>query len=173
MNDTRKYYIGIHPDVLEPVSLEHSSFGALWYEEKDQRYIVGYGFGASQIEILTEFSTSSALITCTDLQIIHQIYQSIRNKQQEQDWSAHRRFPLLTFLREPWKSMSPGWYILRSRKAFPLHLSIVQRTNYAVWLEHTAVCEDEAELAACIAKAEQIHHLHIKSMDTLGGIIHE
>lgn len=174
MKDKRTYYFGIHPEVLEPASLEQSNFGALWYEENNQRYIIGYGFSREQIAVLTQFSAASAHITCTDLPVIYQIYQSIRDKQQLQDWSARKRFPLVTAFREPWKSLAPGWYILRSRKTFPLHLSIVHKSKGLVWLEHAAVCEDEAELAACISRAEQLHHLHfIQSVPILGGTIHE
>ncbi|OMG01892.1 hypothetical protein BK146_03180 [Paenibacillus sp. FSL R7-0333] len=65
--------------------------------------------------------------------------------------------------------------MLRSRKTFPLHLSIVQKTKYSVWLEHAAVCENETELTAYVATAEQTHNLqrYMKSIDNLGGIIHD
>lgn len=174
MSGERVYYFGMHPYELEPISLEHSCFGAIWYEEDHHQYIVGYGFGTSQIEALSAFSASSAYSTCKDLQVIHQIYNSIREKQQVQDWSTHKRFPLFSINHEPWRSLKAGWYVLRSRRAFPLHLSIIRKTTFFVWLEHTAVCEDEAELIACINKAKQDHHLHlIKSIDTLGGTTHE
>ncbi|SDG11359.1 hypothetical protein SAMN04488542_12649 [Fontibacillus panacisegetis] len=161
MHQSRTFFIGTIPNVLEPKSLELSSFGALWYEEDNQRYIIGYGFGARQIAKLTLFCNSPAYVTCNDERLINEIYKSIREKQHAQDWSTRKRLPLMTAFKEPWKSMNRGWYILRSRSFFPLHLSIVQRTKHSVWLEHTAVCENEAELANYLTKAEEAHQLRL------------
>lgn len=172
MTENRTYYFGIHPDMLEPASLEYSSFGAFWYVENNQRYIVGYGFGAAQLAVLAQFRAFSAHLTCSDKQILYDIYRSIRNKQQEQDWGTRKRLPVMTAFKNPWKNTPEGWYVLRSRETFPLHLSIVQKTKYFVWLEHSAVCENEAELTACITRAEQTHNLQrkVKGLDSSGGI---
>ncbi|RCX23758.1 hypothetical protein DFP94_1011360 [Fontibacillus phaseoli] len=168
------YYFGTHPHVLEPASLEYSSFGALWYEQDKRRYIVGYGYGTSQVDMLSQFCESSAYLTCTDQRVIYDIYKSIRDKQQAQDWSTRKRLSLLSAFKDPWKDMDEGWYILRSRNRFPLHLSVVRRKKYGVWLEHAAVCEDEAELMDYIARAKQIHGLvSIKSMIIQGGNTNE
>ncbi|AIQ49486.1 hypothetical protein R70723_29080 [Paenibacillus sp. FSL R7-0273] len=174
MNNNRIYYFGIHPNVLEPVSLEYSSFGAFWYVDNNQRHIVGYGFGAAQLSVLAQFRAFSLHLTCSDKEVLYQIYRSIRDKQQEQDWECSRRLSILAAFKKPWSNVPPGWYILRSRRAFPLHLSIVRKTKVSVWLEHAAVCENEDELAACITKAEQIHRLQhaFKFVDMPGGCIH-
>lgn len=146
MTENRTYYFGIHPDVLEPASLAYTSFGAFWYVENNQRY-----------------------------GILIDIYRSIRNKQQEQDWETRQRLPVMTAFKKPWKNTPEGWYVLRSRETFPLHLSIVQKTKYSVWLEHSAVCENEAELTACITRAAQTHNLQLKfkGLDSSGGIQHD
>lgn len=159
MKDLRTYYLGIHHNVLEPISLNFSTFGALWYEEDKQRYIVGYGFGSSQIEALYQFCKFSAYYTCTDEQVIYDIYRSIRDKQQEQDWQTRKRLAWKAVFSEPWRSMNDGWYVLRSRNRFPLHLSIVHKRKYSIWLEHAAVCENEAELLNYMDRAKQSHHL--------------
>ncbi len=174
MQHSLPYYFGIHPHVLEPASLEFSSFGAIWYVENKRRYIVGYGFGRDQIEILSQFNTSTAYSTCSDNQVMYDIYRSIRDKQQAQDWSTRKRLPLLTVLKEPWKNMDPGWYILRSRSQFPLHLSVVHKKKYEIWLEHAAVCENETELKDYIARVKQTHTLRsIESMEIQGGSVYE
>ncbi|WP_410768830.1 hypothetical protein [Fontibacillus sp. BL9] len=159
MQEPIPYYFGTHPHVLEPASLEYTNFGAFWYEKDKRRYIVGYGYGASQIDKLSQFCKSSAYFTCTDQQVIYDIYRSIRDKQQALDWSMRKRLSLLSAFKEPWRNMDEGWYILQSRNRFPLHLSVVRRKKYGVWLEHSAVCENEAELMEYIAKAKQAHGL--------------
>ncbi|KAA9004205.1 hypothetical protein F4V43_12480 [Paenibacillus spiritus] len=156
---TKTYYFGTLPRMLDPVSLEESSFAALWFEEEEQRFIVGYGFGSRQIDKLKQFMAFTAHFTCCDERITTDIYREIRQIQQEHDWTAHRRLPFLSVFRAPWNRMEPGWYILKSRSVYPLHLSVVRRTPYSIWLEHVSVCESEAELRACIEKAGQAHKL--------------
>lgn len=170
----KTYYLGVHPRRLDPVSLEFSSFGVLWYEEGKQRYVVGYGFGTDQIETLYHFCRSSAYFTCSNEQILDDIYTSIRNKQQEQDWRTRRRLAFWTAFREPWKSMHSGWYVFRSRNSFPLHLSVVRKTKFSIWLEHAAVCESEAQLTGYLDRAKQTHHLiSIVPMEIQEGILYE
>lgn len=147
------------PDALDPVSLTYRRFAAVWHEEDGQRYVTGYAFGDSEVASLIRAGGSPPRHQCADPQAIREIYRSIRAKQQEQDWSARARLPLLTAFKEPWKNMENGWYALRSRQAFPMHLSIVHKTAYFLWLEHAAVCENEAELAECLARAKTAHHL--------------
>lgn len=173
MQRTKNYYFGIHPNLLNPVSLEVSSFGAIWYEEDQQRYIVGYGFGPDQIETLSQFCASSVYFICSNTGVLFEIYKSIRNKQQEQDWLIHKRLRLLAAFQAPWRNLNSGWYVLRSRSTFPLHLSVFRKTKYSVWLEHAAVCENEAELMDCLNRTRQIHHLKsIASADPEGGSFH-
>ncbi|AIQ39953.1 hypothetical protein MKZ24_30155 [Paenibacillus sp. FSL R7-0297] len=170
----KTYYLGIHPYMLDPVSLEFSSFGVLWYEEGKQRYVVGYGFGTDQIETLFHFCRSSAYFTCSNEQVLYNIYTSIRVKQQERDWQTRKRLAFWTAFKEPWKSMPCGWYVLRSRDNFPLHLSVVRKTKYSIWLEHAAVCENEAQLTGYLARVKQTHHLtSIVPMELQEGSIHE
>ncbi|NOU78984.1 hypothetical protein GC101_08825 [Paenibacillus sp. LMG 31459] len=146
------YYLGVHPHMLDPVSLEFSSFGVLWYEEGKQRYVV----------------------SCSNEQVLYNIYTSIRDKQQERDWQTRKRLALWTAFKEPWKSMPDGRYVLRSRDKFPLHLSVVRKTKYSIWLEHTVVCENEAQLTSYLAGAKQTHHLtSIVPMELQEGGIHE
>lgn len=173
MIDSKIYYFGIHPNLLEPISLDITTFGALWYEQDKQRYIIGYGFGPVQIDKLSQFCRSSAYFKCTDKQVMYDIYRSIRHKQQEQDWCTRKRLAWLSAFKEPWKSMNPGWYVLRSRSNFPFHLSIVHKKKYSIWLEHAAVCEDEAELSNYIMMAKQSHQLQaIAAAEIQGGCIH-
>ncbi|MFD1177339.1 hypothetical protein ACFQ3W_13670 [Paenibacillus puldeungensis] len=165
----RAYYLGTHRDLLDPVSLRYLRFGALWYEEHGQRLVVGYGFGESKIEILRQFGAQASCQACMDMEIVHEIYQKIRKQQQEQDWSEHRQLPLLSAFKKPWRNMSSGWYVLKFQKSFPVHLSIVHKTKYTVWIEHSAVCENEAEIQCCIEKAAAAHHIDLKWVEGWGG----
>ncbi|WP_150271354.1 hypothetical protein [Paenibacillus tepidiphilus] len=159
MYSLKIYYFGIHPRLLDPVSLEFLSFAALWYEENSRRYIVGYGFGEEPIHKLKQFCASTAHYTCNDQHTLLDIYSSLRAAQHEQDWNTRKKLSLLSVFRAPWSGMDTGWYIIRSRASYPCHLSVVQRRKYSIWLEHASVCENEAELAACINKAKEAHCL--------------
>ncbi|MOA33572.1 hypothetical protein D3C78_1548780 [compost metagenome] len=55
---------------------------------------------------------------------------------------------------------------MRSRSTFPLHLSVIRKQKFGLWLEHAAVCENEAEMLACIEKANVIHHVDLKLLET-------
>lgn len=166
MNGTKNYYFGTYQGLLEPISLNYLSFGALWLEDNDHRYIVGYGFGKNQIETLRQFSNNTPYTECFDQKTIYEVYRSIRETQQAQDWSTRLSFPLSTAFREPWKGVASGWYVMKSRSDFPLHLSVVHKKNYRVWLEHTAVCENESELLAFVEKARNTHHVDLKLMES-------
>ncbi|MDQ0088094.1 hypothetical protein J2T12_001500 [Paenibacillus anaericanus] len=172
MNGKKVYYLGIHQNMLEPVSLSYLCFGALWYEDNNQRYIVGYGFGENKIEVLRQFSNHSSCEKCMDPNIVREVYRSIRDKQQKQDWSTRLRFPLSNVFRAPWKDVASGWYIVRSRKIYPLHLSAIHKKRYRIWLEHTAVCESESELFAFIEKVKFTHNVDLKLMESSGGTLH-
>ncbi|MEK5394628.1 hypothetical protein [Paenibacillus sp. FSL K6-2859] len=55
---------------------------------------------------------------------------------------------------------------MRSRNNLPLHLSVIRKQRFLLWLEHAAVCEYEAEMLACIEKANVIHHVDLKLLET-------
>lgn len=158
----KHYYWGTQQGLLEPISLNYVCFGALWFEEDHLRTIVGYAFGQNQIEALRHFSNPSTCERCMDRKIIYEIYKNIREKQQLQDWAAHQRFPWLSAFKEPWKDVAVGWYVIRSRNTFPLHLSVIRKQKFRLWLEHVAVCENEAEMLAYIEKANVAHHVELK-----------
>ncbi len=166
VNGMKHYYWGIQQGLLEPISLNYVCFGALWFEENHHRYIVGYGFGQDQIDTLRHFCSPSTCECCSDKRIVYEIYKNIREKQQQQDWSTRSSFPWLTAFKEPWKDVAVGWYVLRSRSTYPLHLSFIHKQKYRLWLEHAAVCENEAEMFACIEKARVTHHVDLKLMET-------
>ncbi|WP_334074799.1 hypothetical protein [Paenibacillus sp. A14] len=161
----RTYYWGSHRNLLDPVSLRYLYFGAFWYEEHGQRFIVGYGFGDSKIGIFRQFGAPASCQECTDIEVLHEIYREFRKQQQEQDWSARLRLPLLAAFRKPWLRIPPGWYVLKLQASFPAHLTFVHKTKYAVWLEHSAVCENETEIRSYIHKAENMHHVDFNWMN--------
>ncbi|OME56683.1 hypothetical protein [Paenibacillus odorifer] len=165
VNVLKHYYLGIHQGLLEPISLNYVCFGALWFEENNHRYIVGYAFGQNQIQALRQFSTPSSCKNCLDSKIVYEIYKKIREQQQQQDWSSHQKLPWFTAFKEPWKDVSAGWYVLRSRSTFPLHLSVIRKEKFRLWLEHTAVCENKMEMLACVEKASVTHQVDLKLLE--------
>lgn len=161
----RIYYFGTHQKLLEPLSLKSLCFGALWYEENGSRYILGYGFGDNKMEVLRQFSNLSSCKECNDSNIVYEVYTSLREKQQQQDWSNRLRFPLSAVFKDPWKNTPTGWYVLRSRDTYPFHLSVVHKKKYQLWLEHSAVCESNSEMLAFIEKTKLAHHVDLKFME--------
>lgn len=151
-------YWGELKEALDPVSLAYTRFAAVWHETDGERIVSGYAFGDRGIASLLN-QAGHAFRRSPDPQAVEQIYRDIRRRQQEQDWTTRMRFPLRTPFRSPWKALGEGWYALRSQPNFPLHLTIVRKSAWFLWLEHAAVCENEAELAACLDRAKKAHRL--------------
>lgn len=162
----RIYYFGTHQKLLEPLSLQSLCFGALWYEENGYRSIMGYAFGDNKVDVLNQFSNLSSCKECTDSNTVREVYMSIREKQQQQDWSTRLRFPIATVFKNPWKNTSTGWYVLRSRDTYPFHLSVVHKMKYQLWLEHSAVCENKPELLSFIEKAKRTHQVDLRFLES-------
>jgi hypothetical protein len=161
------YYFGTHAELLDPQSLKQVCFGVLWCDDGGHSYIVGYCFEDDPFAVLRQCRKNYPVswLECRDPEVIYEKYKCIRERQRAQDWNAHRRLPLFSVLRLPWKDVAPGWYVLKSRRNFPYHLSIIHRKFHSVWLEHAAVCENEDELQALVSKAADTHHIPLQIME--------
>ncbi|MBP1965968.1 hypothetical protein [Paenibacillus aceris] len=155
------YYLGLVPHVLNPISLEYEWFGVLWLEENNRfPIIVGYWFMKEKSEI-TQNAIQSGFSKWTEVSehyIVMNMYRSIRNKQQEQDWKQRTRLSIRMIFKTPWRDVPAGLYVIKSRETFPLHASAICKKKFFVWLEHAAVCETEQELQAFIRRVQKEHH---------------
>ncbi len=159
MSTSTHYYLGVAPQLLNPLLLDYQWFGVLWLEENNQPIIIGYWFskvksGITQQAIHAGFSKWTEI---SDQPTIVTMYQSIRNKQQKQDWENRTRLSIRTIFKSPWKEASSGLYILKSRDKYPLHASAVHKKKFFIWLEHSALCETEEELQAFIKQVNEEH----------------
>ncbi|MZQ85491.1 hypothetical protein GQF01_25565 [Paenibacillus sp. 5J-6] len=162
MSVSPRYYLGLVPHLFNPIHLDYEWFGVLWREE-DNRYptIVGYWFSKEKSEITQSVTRSgfSKWIEKSDHHIITNMYTSIRNKKKKQDWEHRTRLPILTIFKSPWSEVPSGMYILKSRDTFPLHASAVCKKRFFVWLEHSAVCENEGELQSFMKRVQEDHQI--------------
>lgn len=164
MSSYPRYCLGIIPQLLNPIDLDYEWFGVLWLEA-DNRFpiIIGYWFAKEESEIIQNVIQTgiSKWNHISDHQIIMRMYQSIRNKQQKQDWENRTRLSIRTVFKSPWNEVSPGLYIIKSRETYPLHASAILKKKFFVWLEHAAVCETERELHAFMKRVSDEHQIKI------------
>lgn len=162
MKTTPHYYLGVAPNVLNPIQLDNEWFGVLWKQENNRfPVIVGYWFAKDKFE-LTQNAIMSGYAEWSeawDHDVIMNMYRSIRKRQQEQDWERRSRLSIGTIFKSPWRQIPPGFYVVKSRNAFPLHASAVCKKTFFVWLEHTAVCESELDLQAFVRRVQQEHRI--------------
>ena len=162
MASSPHYYLGLVPNLLNPIHLDYEWFGVLWLEE-DHHFpvIVGYWFSKERSEIKQNaiLSGFSKWTEISDQQIIMRMYQSIRNKQKKQDWENRTRLPIRTIFKPPWNEVSSGLYIIKSRDTYPLHASAILKKKFFVWLEHTAVCETEEEFHEFMKRVNEEHQM--------------
>ncbi|KRF35901.1 hypothetical protein [Paenibacillus sp. Soil787] len=158
------YYLGVVPNLLNPIHLVYEWFGVLWLEE-DHHFpvIVGYWFSKERSDITQNaiLSGFSKWTEISDQQIIMRLYQSIRNKQKKQDWENRTRLSIRTIFKSPWNEVSSGLYIIKSRDIYPLHASAILKKKFFVWLEHTAVCETEEELHEFMNQVKEEHQIEL------------
>lgn len=164
MTSSPHYYLGIAPNLLNPIHLDYEWFGVLWLEEDHHSpIIIGYWFSKERSEITQNaiLSGFSKWTKISDQQIIMRMYQSIRNKQKKQDWENRTRLSIRTIFKSPWNGVSSGLYIIKSRDTYPLHVSALFKKKIFVWLEHTAVCETEEELHEFIKRVNEEHRIEL------------
>lgn len=162
MTSSPRYYLGILPHLLNPVDLDYEWFGVLWLEAENRfPIIVGYWFTKEESEIThNAIQTGFSKWTPTsDYPIVMRMYESIRNKQKKQDWETRTRLSIRTIFNSPWKEVSSGLYIIKSRDTYPLHASAILKKKFFVWLEHAAVCETEGELHVFMNRVSEEHQM--------------
>jgi hypothetical protein len=88
-------YLGCMSRLLEPETLEYKWFGALWTIEESQQIVVGYWFGHRKNDIRQKVNELGVTTwdEIIDIDKINDIYNSIREKQKEMDWTHRARLP--------------------------------------------------------------------------------
>ncbi|MCL6457637.1 MAG: hypothetical protein K6T85_06490 [Gorillibacterium sp.] len=139
--------------------------------ENEHRHVVGYWFGTNKAEISRQCRSAgySSWVDCLDTAVVYGVYQSMREVQKNKDWSTRVRLPLAIGLRHPWKGARSGWYLMKSRNAYPLHISVIHKKKYSLWLEHTGVCDNEQEFLAFIEKVKMVHKISLQPIKPQGG----
>ncbi|MDU0202624.1 MULTISPECIES: hypothetical protein [Paenibacillus] len=162
MASAPRYYLGLIPEMLNPIPLTYEWFGVLWLEEANRfPVIVGYWFSKEKSDIIQKAQRAgyANLTEISEHYVIMNMYRSIRNKQKEQDWEKRSRLSIRMNFTAPWKNVPSGLYVVKSRNTFPLHASAISKKRFFLWLEHAAVCETEQELQAFIRRVQREHHL--------------
>ncbi|MFT9427824.1 MAG: hypothetical protein ABF586_11730 [Sporolactobacillus sp.] len=164
MGNSEPLYYGTGQKYLDIFSLHYRWFGAEWTVEKENLLILNYAFSDDE-RTAREKVVGSGESARRDDARLREIYTSIRNTQSDENWNKRTRIHTFGVRESPWKKMKPGWYIVRSRKQFPLYISAVHVRLISTWLVHTAVCENQKEVAAFIHRVNQTHH--VKLVDSL------
>lgn len=159
MRSSEPLYYGTGQKYLDIFSLHYRWFGAEWTIEEENLVILNYAFADDERTARAKIGGGESIQR--DNTRLREIYTSIRNRQSDADWNKRSRIHTLGVRESPWKKLKPGWYIVRSRKQFPFYISSVHVRLFSTWLVHTAVCENQKEVAAFIQRVNQTHHIKL------------
>ncbi|MCZ8513563.1 hypothetical protein O9H85_14190 [Paenibacillus filicis] len=154
---------------LDPFTLQNKWFGAVWCYRDNLQMVMGYWFADSQTDLLNNVRKAGWTHWIDDASSIKlkKVYDSIRMEQEKLDWQRRSCLRLSAAFRKPWKHVKPGWYVLRSNRDFPTHVSAIQKKRYTVWLVHVAVCENEKDLFRFIERVQRQHSIKLYSEPSL------
>ncbi|MFT8390821.1 MAG: hypothetical protein ABF683_06015 [Sporolactobacillus sp.] len=160
MRNSEPLYYGTGQKYLDIFSLYYRWFGAEWTVNEEHLVILNYAFADDEKTARKKVGGDGESARRDDARL-REIYTAIRNTQSDADWNKRSRIHTFGVQESPWKKMKPGWYIVRSRKQFPLYISSVHVRLFSTWLVHTAVCENQKQVAAFIQKVNQTHHIKL------------
>ena len=168
--DQETLYFGCEKGYLDIHNLTYRWFGAIWRYQGSLKIVMGYWFGDSQSEIRKQIQFYGQTHSC-DTKNLQEVYSTIRDLQNEQDWKQRPRLSIFAIFKSPWKDLKSGWYILRSRKTYPFYVSAIQKRNFSIWLEHVSVCETEEHLKEFLAKVNQEHNIQLQFLNEDSDLI--
>ncbi|MFB6468141.1 hypothetical protein ACE38V_15245 [Cytobacillus sp. Hz8] len=165
-NNSTPIYYGLQGGYLDIHTLRYRVFGAVWKLINRKRYIMGYWFADNEedIHVAIQKAGFSKLIQRSDLEI-KEVYHCIRKEQEKENWSNRTRLPFLTVIKEPWKNLSDGWFILQSSTNFPCVLTCIQKKRNSVWIEHVQVCENQNDRIKFLNLINHAHNIHLVSKE--------
>lgn len=163
MEIDQEVYFGVIPGCLDIFTLSYRCFGCTWVVRGSVRKITGYWFADSQDEVKAKAGkagqlTGMRLARCAD---VKEMYDEIRRQQALQDWGKRSRLSIKLILKDPWRSVKPGWYVLRSREPYPNYVSAIRKGRWFAWIEHVAVCETEQDLHSFISAVNTEHRIQL------------
>jgi hypothetical protein len=166
-------YFAHAPGYLDIYTLSYRWFGAVWTLNNElQQLVRGYWFGNEQEEVIRQAKHAGwhFLNEVKNEGIIRPIYEAFRRMQRELDWNKRSRLSIRSSVSRPWRTVKPGWYIIRSRDQFPLYISSVQKRGWIVYLEHADVCENETDIRNFIDKVNCEHNIKFQECNWNGGL---
>lgn len=153
---------GSKKDCFDMHTLRYRVFGAVWKLIDGNKIILGYWFADNERELqYTIRNAGFTELTFSDNSGINEIYHSIRNEQEQQNWSKRSKLPILSILKKPWKDLREGWYVLKSDDHFPSILTCIQKNRYSVWIEHIQVCENQCDAIKFINLINAEHNIQL------------
>lgn len=155
----KRLYFGTGQDYLDIFSLHYRWFGAAWTVDAEEIIVTSYAFADNEKAVRAKIRNGAP--ARRDDAHLQEIYAFIRKTQKDEDWGKRSRLRLFGVRESPWKKMKPGWYVVRSRKHYPLYISAVHVKRFSTWLVHTAVCENREDVADFIQKVNQSHRIKL------------
>ncbi|NEW08313.1 hypothetical protein GK047_20125 [Paenibacillus sp. SYP-B3998] len=151
---------------LDPLTLQHRWFGAVWTCKNKAQFLLGYWFADNRDKLMALMQLEGWGKTSLEANPLEvkKAYQVFRAAQHKQDWEHRSLLPLRLAFIEPWKRVKLGWYIVKSNEGYPAHVSAVQKKRLLLWLEHVALCENEEQLEQFIHQVNLRHQIALKNV---------
>lgn len=159
MGHNSSVYMGIHPECLDIYTLKYRYFGALWKRYGMKIKVMRYWFADTKEAALAP-AARFGKTTRIDGEV-ETIYQTFRQKQAIQDWTHHSLKPIGRSGRDPWREKKRGWYIVRLQNTFPCYAAAVHVKKFYVWVDHSCVCENEADVSHFTQRVKAYHEIRI------------
>ena len=156
-------YFGCAPQYLDPFSLTHRWFTAVWRYEANLKMVEGFWFSAQKEDVIKQIKAKWGNgREVTDSIEIKSIYEVIRKKQKQQDWNKRTLLSLKSVFSG--RGTKPGWYIVHSDPNYPFYISLVKKNRFFARIIHADICENAADERIFIEKINREHNIKIKPL---------
>jgi hypothetical protein len=164
LDSTLPTYFGLNSGYLDMNTMRYRIFGAVWKLVDGTRFILGHWFADNENDIHHALHEAGFFDPIKSQRgEIDQIYQAIREKQDNENWSKRRRLYFLLTRKRAWKELPKGWYVLKTGNDFPVALICIQKKSYSIWIEHIKVCEKEEHIKQFINLVNLEHNVNLIS----------
>lgn len=163
MKITGEEYFGVIPECLDIFTLSYRWFGCTWTVHGSTWVMTDYWFADTrhEIEMNARRERQVPEMHLVNPESVREMYEAVRRQQAQQDWEKRTRLSCRLVLKEPWRSVKAGWYVLRSRNEYPNYVSAIRKGRWLVWIEHVAVCEHEEDLNTFMHKVNSLHNIEL------------
>lgn len=169
MEITGEEYFGVIPGCLDIFTLSYRWFGCTWTVHGSTWVMTDYWFADTrqEIELYARRRRQSANTRFANPASVKEMYEEIRRQQAQQDWEKRSRLSFKLIVKDPWRSVKAGWYILCSRNEYPNYVSAIRKGRWFAWIEHVAVCENEQDLKTFVNKVNTSHQIELTMLKNL------